>query len=216
MVARCAAASLCTGRRRLRRGISHPPDQYAERRNLVCVVTPARRSADHPAPTSACASLSIPTPATRSTRLGRSTGRTLPGALPDRGLVAANYDNDNPGPVRPASLPQNGRETVLEKAGWRTSPVKRGSPPILPIRAIGIEGVDFIIERALASSPETPLVIAWAHPPTSLGVSQGAAHRRAVVVFWHFRTRGPAVLDKTPRSFQEIQRVKKVREKCLC
>jgi inosine-uridine nucleoside N-ribohydrolase len=86
-------------------------------------------------------------------------------------------------------------ETILEKAGLAGKfPVKHGAPPFqysaVPPEA---EGVDFLIERALADDKEGPLWI------VSLGACTNVAAAwlkrpeiaNRVMVLWHGRTRWP-------------------------
>jgi len=83
-------------------------------------------------------------------------------------------------------------DTQLKKAGMADRfPVKRGAPPFqysaVPVES---EGVDFLIERALAADEQAPLWI------ISLGACTDVASAwlkrpeiaRKVVVFWHGRT----------------------------
>ncbi len=112
------------------------------------------------------------------------------------GFVAANYDNDIPG-AGTGSVEASARliETVLEKAGLAGRiPVKRGSAPLrYQFEASESEGVDFIIERAMASAPEDPLWVIGLGAASNIASAYlkepGIADR--IVVFWHFRTRWP-------------------------
>lgn len=112
------------------------------------------------------------------------------------GFVAANYDNEMPG-GGPASVETSARlvETVLEKAGLQGKfPVKRGSPPMrYQFEPSESEGVDFIIEKAMASSPEDPLWIVGLGAATNIASAYLKEPRIAerTVVFWHFRTQWP-------------------------
>jgi purine nucleosidase len=112
------------------------------------------------------------------------------------GFVAANYDNDNPG-GGPASIDTSARmiETVLEKAGLKGKfPIKRGSPPMrYQFEPSESEGVDFIIERAMASSAEDPLWIIGLGAATDIASAYLKEPRIAdrIIVFWHFRTEWP-------------------------
>ncbi len=106
------------------------------------------------------------------------------------GFVAAHF-GDSGGP-RGIEKSLGAIETVLKKAGMiGRFPVKAGAPPFqysaVPVEA---EGVDFIIQRALAEE-KTPL---WV---VSLGACTDVASAwlkrpeiaRRIVVFWHGRTR---------------------------
>lgn len=110
------------------------------------------------------------------------------------GFVAANFDNSGGGPAGiDASL--RAIETVLEKAGTADRwPIKRGSHPMRyqyePSRS---EGVDFIIERAMAGSPDNPLWVVGLGASTDIASALLIEPRiiDRVVVFWHFRTKWP-------------------------
>lgn len=84
---------------------------------------------------------------------------------------------------------------ILEKAGMLGKwPVKRGSHPMqyknVPSES---EGVDFIIERAMADKPENPLWIVGLGAATDIASAFLKEPRIVdrVVVFWHGRTRWP-------------------------
>jgi len=119
---------------------------------------------------------------------------------PDRfqieGIVAANYDNENPG-GGPASIETSARavETLLEKAALKGKfPVKHGSPPMrYQFEPSESEGVDFIIEKAMASPRENPLWVVGLGAATDIASAYLKEHRIAehIVVFWHFRTEWP-------------------------
>ncbi len=110
------------------------------------------------------------------------------------GFVGANFDNAWGGPD---GIEKSAREIelVLEKAGlagrW---PVKRGSHP-MQYRSVPVdsEGVDFIVERAMAGTPDDPLWIVGLGAATDLASAYLKEPRIVdrVVVFWHFRTRWP-------------------------
>jgi purine nucleosidase len=112
------------------------------------------------------------------------------------GFVAANYDNENPG-GGPASIETSVRaiEMVLEKAGLAGRfPIKRGSPPMrYQFEPSESEGVDFIIEKAMASSLEDPLWVIGLGAATDIASAYLKEPRIAerVMVFWHFRTEWP-------------------------
>jgi len=112
------------------------------------------------------------------------------------GFVAANYDNQSPG-AGPASIDASARmiETVLEQAGLSGRfPVKRGSPPMrYQFEPSESEGVDFLIEKAMASTRNNPLWVIGLGAATDIASAYlkepGIADR--IVVFWHFRTEWP-------------------------
>jgi inosine-uridine nucleoside N-ribohydrolase len=112
------------------------------------------------------------------------------------GIVAANYDNDSPD-AGPGSIEGSVTlaEAVLEKAGLKGKvPVKRGSAPMrYQFEPSESEGVDFIIERAMASTPEDRLWVVGLGASTNIASAYLKEPRIAerVIVFWHFRTQWP-------------------------
>ncbi len=110
------------------------------------------------------------------------------------GFVGANFDNARGGLDGVEKSAQE-IELVLEKAGMAGRwPVLRGSDPMqyrdVPIES---EGVDFIIERAMAGTPDNPLWIVGLGAATDMASAYLKEPRIAdrVVAFWHFRTRWP-------------------------
>ncbi len=110
------------------------------------------------------------------------------------GFVGTQFDNQRGGPE---GVERSVREIedVLEKAGmggrW---PVMRGSHPMrYQFEPSESEGVDFIIERAMAGSRENPLWVIGLGAATDMASAFLKAPEIAerVVVFWHFRTRWP-------------------------
>ena len=86
-------------------------------------------------------------------------------------------------------------ETVLEMAGLTGEfPVKRGSAPFqysaVPVES---EGVDFIIQRAMATDKDDPLWVISLGACTNIASAYLKEPKIAdrVVVFWHGRTRWP-------------------------
>lgn len=112
------------------------------------------------------------------------------------GIVAANYDNDNEG-AGPGSVQASADtvRTLLDKAGLAGGiPVKAGSAPMrYQFEPSPSDGVDFIIERAMASTPDDPLWIIGLGAATDLASAYLKEPRIAdrVVVFWHGRTEWP-------------------------
>lgn len=110
------------------------------------------------------------------------------------GFVGANFDNERGGPD---GVERSAREIelVLEKAGMAGRwPVLRGSHPMrYQFEPSESEGVDFIIERALAATPEDPLWVVGLGASTDMASAFLKEPRilDRVVVFWHFRTRWP-------------------------
>jgi len=110
------------------------------------------------------------------------------------GFVAANFDNQRGGPEGIEASAKE-IEIILAKAGMAGRwPVKRGSHPMQyqyePSRS---EGVDFIIERAMAGSPADPLWVVGLGAATDIAsaILIEPAIIDRVVVFWHFRTKWP-------------------------
>lgn len=113
------------------------------------------------------------------------------------GFVAANYDHPHGGP---ASI-QNSYdeiELVLEKAGVKGQfPVFKGSHPMrYKWEPSESEGVDFIIEKAMESTPEDPLWVVALGSATNLASAylKNPEIADRVVFFWHGRTRWPEKL----------------------
>jgi inosine-uridine nucleoside N-ribohydrolase len=112
------------------------------------------------------------------------------------GFVAANFDNNRP-EAGPDSIEASFREvnTILSKAGLAGKwPVLHGSPPMrYKFEPSESEGVDFIIDKAMHSSPEDPLWVVGLGAATDIASAYLKEPRIAerIVVFWHFRTRWP-------------------------
>jgi inosine-uridine nucleoside N-ribohydrolase len=109
------------------------------------------------------------------------------------GFVGANFSNsfsEGPDSVQ-ASVREI--ELLLEKAGVGY-PVLPGAHPMrYPSEPSRSEGVEFIIERAMAGSPEDPLWVVGLGAATDIASAYLIEPRIVdrVVVFWHFRTRWP-------------------------
>lgn len=110
------------------------------------------------------------------------------------GFVGANFDNQRGGPD---GVEKSVREIelILEKAGMAGKwPVKYGSHPMqyryVPSES---EGVDFIIEKAMAGSPDDPLWVVGLGAATDMASAflKEPKILDKVIVFWHFRTRWP-------------------------
>ena len=110
------------------------------------------------------------------------------------GFVGANFDNQRGGPD---GVQKSVREieTVLGKAGMAGRwPVKHGSHPMCyQFEPSESEGVDYIIERAMAGSVEDPLWVVGLGAATDMASAYLKEPRIVdrVIVFWHFRTRWP-------------------------
>jgi purine nucleosidase len=109
------------------------------------------------------------------------------------GFVGSNYDHSHE-EVGPKSIERAVQEirTILEKAGMKGKyPVYHGAHP-MQYESVpsGSEGVDFIVERAMAASPEDPLWILGLGSATDLASAylKEPAIKDRVVIFWHART----------------------------
>jgi len=112
------------------------------------------------------------------------------------GFVAANFDNNRP-EAGPDSVDASFKEirTILSKAGLAGKwPILRGSAPMqYKFEPSESEGVDFIIKKAMESTPEDPLWIVGLGAATDIASAYLKEPRIAdrIFVFWHFRTRWP-------------------------
>ena len=109
------------------------------------------------------------------------------------GFVGSNYDHSHE-EVGPSSIERSVKEiqTILEKAGMKGKyPVYPGAHPMqyesVPSSS---DGVDFIVERAMAATPEAPLWILGLGSATDLASAylKEPAIKDRVVIFWHART----------------------------
>jgi len=112
------------------------------------------------------------------------------------GFVAASFDNQRP-EADPDSIEASAREveTILAKAGLAGKyPIKRGAPPLrYQYEPSESEGVDLIIAKAMASTPDDPLWVVGLGAATDIASAYLKEPRIAdrIRVFWHFRTRWP-------------------------
>ncbi|MFC1633309.1 nucleoside hydrolase [Planctomycetota bacterium] len=112
------------------------------------------------------------------------------------GFIAANFDNNRP-ETGPDSIDASFKEikTILSKAGLTGKwPVLRGSAPMrYKFEPSESEGVDFIIKKAMESTPDDPLWVVGLGAATDIASAYLKEPRIAdrIVVFWHFRTRWP-------------------------
>lgn len=117
--------------------------------------------------------------------------------FPDRfdilGFVGSNYDHTHLG-IGPESIDKSvhGIYTVLEKSGLKDKyPVYKGGHPMrYEFEPSPSEGVDFIIEQAMACTPEDPLWVVGLGCPTDLASAYltEPSIKDRVVMFWHART----------------------------
>jgi purine nucleosidase len=109
------------------------------------------------------------------------------------GFVGSNYDHTSTG-VGPKSIAMSVNEihTILAKAGMKGKyPVYAGAHPMqYEFAPSGAEGVDFIVKRAMAGTPENPLWIIGLGAATDLASAylQEPAIKDRIVMFWHGRT----------------------------
>jgi purine nucleosidase len=109
------------------------------------------------------------------------------------GFVGSNYDHTGSG-IGPKSIEKSVEEIhiILEKAGLKGKyPVYPGSHPMqYEFAPSGSPGVDFIIERAMAGTPNNPLWIVGLGSATDLASAylKEPAITDRVVMFWHART----------------------------
>ena len=106
------------------------------------------------------------------------------------GFVAANYG-------RPDAINRSFNEIqkVLKLAGMEGKyPVKRGSHPLqYRQQATESEGVDFIIDKAMQSTPDDPLWVVGLGAATDMASAYLKEPKiiDRVIAFWHFRTHWP-------------------------
>jgi len=119
---------------------------------------------------------------------------TSPERFAIEGFVGANFDNARGGPGGVAKSVSE-IELVLDKAGlagrW---PVLPGSDPMrYQFEPSPSAGVDYLIERAMAGTPDDPLWVVGLGAATDMASAflREPAIIDRVVVFWHFRTRWP-------------------------
>ncbi len=110
------------------------------------------------------------------------------------GFVGANFDNERGGPDGVAASVAE-IETVLDKAGMAGKwPVLPGAHPLrYQYEPSASPGVDFIVERARASTPDDPLWVVGLGAATDMASALLTAPDIVdrVVGFWHLRTRWP-------------------------
>jgi purine nucleosidase len=116
-----------------------------------------------------------------------------PERLKIEGFVGSNYDHDFEF-IGPVSIERSVNEIhkILKKAGVAGKyPVYPGSHPMQYQFFPGESpGVDFIIERAMASTPDDPLWIVGLGSSTDLASAflKEPAIKDRVIMFWHART----------------------------
>ncbi len=109
------------------------------------------------------------------------------------GFIGSNYAKTYTG-FGPESIDKSVKliDTILEKAGMKDKyPVYKGGHPMrYEFEPSPSEGVDFIIEQAMASTPEDPLWVVGLGCPTDLASAylKEPAIKDRVVMFWHTHT----------------------------
>jgi inosine-uridine nucleoside N-ribohydrolase len=109
------------------------------------------------------------------------------------GFVGSNFDHTHTG-VGPKSIALSvGQiDTILQKAGMKGKyPVYAGGNPMqYELEPVESAGVDFIIKRAMAGTPENPLWIVGLGSATDIASAYLKEPRikDRVIVFWHGRT----------------------------
>ncbi|HMR85499.1 MAG TPA: nucleoside hydrolase [Niabella sp.] len=109
------------------------------------------------------------------------------------GFVGSNYDHTSMG-IGPESIERSVNEilAILEKAGLKGKyPVYPGGHPMqYEFYPSHSKGCDFIVERAMAGSPENPLWIVGLGSATDLASAYLKAPeiKDRIIMFWHGRT----------------------------
>lgn len=109
------------------------------------------------------------------------------------GFIGGNFDHTSLG-IGPKSVEMSVLviDTILQKAGLKGKyPVYPGSHPMqYEFAPSGSKGVDFIIKRALAGTPDNPLWIIGLGSSTDIASAylQEPSIKDRIVVFWHGRT----------------------------
>jgi purine nucleosidase len=109
------------------------------------------------------------------------------------GIVGSNYDHTHDG-IGPKSIKKSVEEalTILEKAGMKGKyPVYPGGDPMqYEFAPSNSEGIDFIIERAMAGTSNNPLwIISLGNPTDAMSAYlKEPSIQDKVVMFWHART----------------------------
>lgn len=111
-----------------------------------------------------------------------------------QGFVGANFDNSRGGRQGIAASVKE-IKTVLDLAGMADRwPVYAGSHPMqYQFEPSESEGVDFIIDCAMRSSPQDPLWVIGLGAATDIAsaILKAPAIIDRIIAFWHFRTHWP-------------------------
>jgi purine nucleosidase len=117
----------------------------------------------------------------------------FPERLQLEGIVAAHYGPS--GGAKGIEKSYAEIQAILEKAGMRGKfPVKRGVPPFESPQTVPTsEGIKFIIEQAMAATPEEPLWLVALGPATNAMAAMLTEPKITdrIVVFWHGRSEWP-------------------------
>jgi hypothetical protein len=109
------------------------------------------------------------------------------------GFVGSNYDHTHLGlGAKSVELSVKEIHTILEKAGMNDRyPVYEGGHPMrYEFEPSTSEGIDFIVEKAMESTPEDPLWVVGLGSATDLAsayLQKPEIHDR-VIMYWHART----------------------------
>lgn len=117
----------------------------------------------------------------------------FPEKIKIEGFVAAHFGDT--GGIKGIEKSREELERVLDKAGMAGRfPIKMGAHPYqYQDRAPSSEGIDFILEKARASSEQDPLWLVVLGPATdaAAALQKDPSIASKMVVFWHGRTQWP-------------------------
>jgi len=190
--------AIAEANRRMQHAASAPADSYRDRREQILKRDPKARRVPVIPPKDRQIRVIIDSDARNE--IDDIWALALALLAPERfrieGFVAANFDNSRPeAGLDSIEASRKEIETILQKAGLAGRyPVLRGAPPLrYQYEPSESEGVDFIVEKAMASTPEDPLWVVGLGAATDIASAYLKEPRIAerIVVFWHFRTRWP-------------------------
>jgi inosine-uridine nucleoside N-ribohydrolase len=191
-------AAMGEANRRIQQATNAQPDSYRERREQILKRDPKARRVPVIPPQDRQIRVLIDSDARNEIDdiWALALAILSPERLRIEGFVAANFDNNRPeAGLDSIEASRQEIETILQKAGLAGRyPVLRGAPPLrYQYEPSESEGVDFIIEKAMASTPEDPLWVVGLGASTDIASAYLKEPRIAerIVVFWHFRTRWP-------------------------
>ena len=191
-------AAIAAANKRIRQATDAPADSYRQRREQILKRDPkARRVPVIPAKDK---QIRVLIDSDARNEIDDTWAIALALLSPKRfkieGFVAANFDNSRPeGGLDSIEASRREIETLLQKAGMEGRyPVLCGSPPLrYQYEPSESEGVDFIIAKTMASTPDDPLWVVGLGAATDIASAYLKEPRIAerIVVFWHFRTQWP-------------------------